>query len=131
MLRRGEIHRGSVPPDHTVGSEQHDHDGVVGRPYLIVSDGRLESRLEVVVACPLSTSVRADPAAAPFRLELTPDMVDRTPDDVRDLKPTTVLCDQIRVMSVDRFRTPSRVGKLKPALMAQIESRLQALLNLS
>ncbi len=58
-------------------------------------------------------------------------MVDRTPDDVPDLKPTTVLCDQIRVMSVDRFRTPSRVGKLVPALMAQVESRVQAVFNLT
>ncbi len=72
MLRRGEIHRGSVPPDHTVGSEQHDHDGVVGRPYLIVSDGRLESRLKVVVACPLSTSVRADLGGGTFPARVDP-----------------------------------------------------------
>ena len=124
MLRRGELHWASVPARHIVGQEQHNHDGEEPRAYLIVSNDRLGARSRLVVACPLSTSARDDAKLEAFRLPITPDMVEVTPTDRGVLRPALLLCEQVRVMAWERFPQPSRLGKLKPGAMAEVELRL-------
>lgn len=129
-MKRGEIHWASVPAEHVKGQEQHNHEGDGPRPYLIVSDDRIQGRTLVVVACPLSTSAKDEPRLESFRLPITPDMVDTTPTDRGTLKPALLLCEQVRVMSRERFPQPSRLGKLKSGSMAEVDLKLSAALGL-
>jgi mRNA-degrading endonuclease toxin of MazEF toxin-antitoxin module len=133
MLSRGEIYWASVLPEETKGHEQNNQKGQP-RPWLIVSDGRT-MRAGVVVACPLTTKVDKADNMAMFRFEITPDMVSQAPHDLGVTQPNLLLGEQIRVMSVERFKGKdgrfSRLGKLKPAPMAQVESVLQTVLDLT
>lgn len=113
-----------------MGHEQHNHEGDRPRAYLIVSDGRLQGRAPLVIACPLSTSARDDEKFRLFRIPVTPDMIEVTPEDRGVLKPSLLLCEQLRVMSTTRFEHPSRLGRLKPGAMAEVELRLLAALGI-
>jgi mRNA-degrading endonuclease toxin of MazEF toxin-antitoxin module len=50
--QRGDIYFLEIPQAHTLGSEQHGR-----RPWLIVSIDRLNARLPIVVAIPLSSKL--------------------------------------------------------------------------
>lgn len=85
-----------------------------------------------MIACPITSKVRRDPRMEMFRVDLQPEEVVQTPDDCGTVLPGTVLVEQVRVMSVERFpQAPrSRLGKLKPATMARVDDRLLVVLKL-
>lgn len=132
MLRRGDIHWGEVTEAESRGKELRAHDGFGDRPYLIVSDSRMEKKVACVVAVPLSTAahpVRGD--LEPYRVDLQPSDIVRTPEDVGPVGSSAACCDQVRVMSVERFRKPvSRLGKLTAVKLAEVELRLLNVFNL-
>ena len=104
-----------------------DLDPVVGtelgrkiRPAIVISDDELNhSRLEKVVIVPSTTQ----PHAVLWRVEWAV----RTPAGTR---PAFFCCDDVRSVSTERLRGRIGTGRVPPAIVAQIEGVLCALLSL-
>lgn len=135
-LRRWELHWADVPPQHSVGREQRNSDDARNqagrvRPWLIVSDPRIQQG-GVVVAVPLtSVDKRADDAGLQdFRVRIPAGEITQAPDDIGTPVDTVALCDHVRSMAVERFHPPSRLGKLKNSFAPFIELALRDVLGL-
>jgi mRNA-degrading endonuclease toxin of MazEF toxin-antitoxin module len=134
-MKRGRIYWASVPESEHRGHEQFNEGGSP-RSWMILSDGRLETRAGLVVACPITTS-NLDLASgnmADFRLLLTPDMVSVAKEEA-GIKTGVLLVDQLRAMSVERFAGPDgklygSLGMLKEAHIAKVEERIIRVLRL-
>lgn len=75
----------------TVGREQNGH-----RPYLVLSDDRLHSRLRIVLAVPLTTTLRGWPTHVVL--------------DPRRGRPSVAMVEQFRALSVDRVTKVEALG---------------------
>ena len=132
-FKRGELHWGSVLEVHHIGTEQHNEVNRP-RPWLIVSDGRTLRR-KLVITCPTSRTL--DPGPTPqFRVTIEPGAITTTPDDPGLHEPCMLLVEQVRAMSIDRFKPiqkgggNSRIGKLNPATQARVDRALSLVLGL-
>lgn len=126
---RGSLHHGSVLPAQVQGHEQHNEENKP-RPWLILSDPRIPIRAGLVLACPLTRTIREDERMAPFRMIIEDDMVVSSPTDAPFTGSSMLLGEQLRVMSLDRFQAPSRMGALKPAAMARVDALISRVLGL-
>jgi mRNA interferase MazF len=104
-MKIGEIWLAQLDP--TVGSEIQKT-----RPCVIVSPDDMNAHLRTVIVAPMTTGSR--PAA--FRIALT-----------FQGKHGLIVLDQIR--SLDRVRLIKRLGALRPATLAALQSTLQAMFS--
>jgi len=121
-MKRGDIYWGSVPPEHSLGHEQHNEPHKP-RPWLIVSTYVLQ-RGGIVIACPITTTRNPAPELSRFHIELDDSMIKSSPTDSRLDGGGTVLCEQLRAMSVERFKVTSghpRAGRLTQGPMGDVE----------
>lgn len=122
---RWEIYWGKVPEEHAVGSELRDKDGNP-HPYLILSDRRLVRRQGIVLACPITSTLREDDETSPFRIRI--DAGDVLPARER---PSTILAEQTRVMDTKRLDGKrGKVGSLRRAAQPRVELALCALFGI-
>lgn len=131
QLRRLELHWADVPASHVRGREYRNSDSGNPRPWLIVSVQGTQL-FGMVVAVPLTTSLGRldDPGVENFRLLIPRDAVTRAPSDSGELLDRVALCDQLRSLSVDRFRATSRLGKLKNDWAPYIEEKIRNVLGM-
>jgi mRNA interferase MazF len=109
--QRGEIWLADLDP--TKGREQAGK-----RPVLVVSVGAFnQSRAELVVILPLTSTLRGIPWHVPVRA------------NEGGLKNNSeIMCEAVR--SVGKSRLVKRWGAVSPRAMAEVEDRLRILLNL-
>lgn len=132
VFKRGTIHWGTVLQAQAVGREQFN-EPEKPRLWLIVSDQRTVSNTQTVIACPITTGTNV--GVATFRVEIDRSHVQRRPEDDRtDLKPSTVLVDQLRTMATARFSVrdgnTSAIGQLTTTKMADVDAMLLKVLAL-
>lgn len=93
MIQKGEIYL--IDFNNQIGSEQA---GI--RPAVIVQNKAGNNRSPTTIVCPLTSKVKTNVATH----------VELTPDDCGILRPSTVLCEQIRV--IDKTRIKRKLGDI-------------------
>jgi mRNA interferase MazF len=94
----------------------HEQGGV--RPVLVVSDDQLNhSRADLVMVVPITGTDRGLVTHVPIR-----------PPEGGLLKPSFIMTDQLRTVSVLRFG--KRLGLIRPTTRSEVEARLRFLLTL-
>ncbi len=135
-VRRGVLYWVDLPTRHTEGQEYGNHPHADGtespRPWLVVSAPQLSSR-KIALACPASTAAarRYDPQRtydAYYRVLVEETDIKRVPGARGVPRRTVILCDQVRVMSLDRFRQP--LGQVEEHVMDQVDLALMTALDL-
>jgi mRNA interferase MazF len=110
---RGEIWW--VELDPTVGSEQAGR-----RPLLVLSADRFQAIQDrLLIGIPLTRTMRS----YPFHIVATAEQTGLPSD-------STIMCEQLRVVSMERMRGTRPIGHVSPDVLTVVEDRVRVLLDL-
>ena len=110
-MKRNEIYKANL--DQRYGTEA----GKI-RPVLIVQTDFLNSTHSSVLICPLTTKVQSDSHL--LRVHLKKGEADLTRD-------SDIMIDQVRAIDIRRIQ--SRIGKLSPTKVKEVEDKLKIVLG--
>ena len=127
---RGELWWASVGADEVKGHEFRDTDEGNPHLYLIVSVNSLASH-GIVVAVPGTSPKKTSKPTEQYHVKVSSGEVAISGNEKGLHGPTVLMCEQIRVMAVSRFRTRAgTLDKKSSAVMEEVESKICDVLRL-